>query len=103
LPQRNREGERSAGGSADRERVTIFEREFREDLRWWAETQPRVALRVLALVEATIRESFAGVGKPERLRFQGASVWSRRFTQEHRLVYLVGDEQISFLQCRYHY
>ena len=103
MASKDKDGARQAGDAAARERVTVFEREFREDLRWWVETQPRVALRVLALVEATVREPFAGVGKPERLRFQGASVWSRRITQEHRLVYLVGDERISFLQCRYHY
>jgi toxin YoeB len=62
-----------------------------------------VALRVLALLEATMRDPFGRVGKPERLRFQGANVWSRRTPQEHRLVYLVGDERITFLQCQYHY
>jgi toxin YoeB len=103
LPSRDKDEDRSAGDSAARERATVFEREFREDLRWWAETQPRVALRALALVEATVRDPFGGVGKPEHLRFQGANVWSRRITQEHRLVYVVGDERISFLQCRYHY
>lgn len=103
MSSRGRDGDRAADASAGQERLTVFEREFREDLRWWVETQPRVALRVLALVEATIRDPFGGIGKPERLRFQGVNAWSRRITQEHRLVYVVGDERINFLQCRYHY
>ena len=50
-----------------------------------------------------MRTPFAGTGKPEPLRFLGSDVWSRRITQEHRLVYLVRDERIDFLQARYHY
>lgn len=65
------------------ERASVFDRDFREDLRWWVETQLRTALRVLALVEAIMRDPLVGVGKPEPLRFVGAGVWSRRITQEH--------------------
>lgn len=62
-----------------------------------------MALRVLALVEAAMLEPFTGIGKPEPLRYLGANIWSRRITQEHRLVYLVRDRQIDFLMARYHY
>ena len=86
-----------------RSRATVFHAEFREDLVWWIKTDRRVALRVLALVEDVVRDPFAGKGKPEALKhfFQGA--WSRRVTQEHRLVCLVKDSEIHFLQARYHY
>ena len=67
------------------------------------ETDRRTALRVLALVEAIMREPFSGIGKPEPLKYLGADVWSRRITQEHRLVYLVHADRIDFLQARYHY
>ena len=50
-----------------------------------------------------MQDPFAGIGKPEGLRHFGSNVWSRRLTQEHRLVYLVRDERIDFLQARYHY
>jgi len=50
-----------------------------------------------------MREPFSGIGKPEPLKYLGAGVWSRRITQEHRLVYLVNDDRIDFLQARYHY
>lgn len=81
----------------------VVQDEFRDDLRWWVQTDRKTALKVLALVEAVLRDPFAGIGKPELLRFLGAGVWSRRITQEHRLVYLVGDGRIDFLQARYHY
>ena len=81
----------------------MFQKEFREDLRFWVETERRVALRCLDLVEAAVRDPFTGLGKPEGLKHLGAHVWSRRLTQEHRVVYLVRDDQIDFLQARYHY
>lgn len=84
-------------------RVTVFQDEFREDLRLWIYSDRRVALRILDLVEAVTRDPFKGMGKPEPIRHLGANLWSRRITQEHRLVYLVRHDRIDFLQCRYHY
>jgi toxin YoeB len=54
-------------------------------------------------VEAVLREPFQGIGKPEALKQVLAGCWSRRITQEHRLVYKVADTRIDFLQARYHY
>ncbi len=85
------------------QRDAVFQSEFREDLRYWVEVERRIALRVLDLVEAIMRDPFNGIGKPEPLKHWAAGAWSRRVTQEHRLVYLVTDERIDFLQCRYHY
>jgi toxin YoeB len=84
-------------------RLSVFEPEFREDLAYWIKQDKKVALRVLRLVEAVMRDPFTGEGKPEPLKGLGPGVWSRRITQEHRLVYLVKDEAIYFLQARYHY
>ncbi len=84
-------------------REAVFHPEFREDLRHWVETDRKLALRVLDLVEAVLREPFVGIGKPEPLRYLGSDAWSRRISQEHRLVYLVGSDRIDFLQGRYHY
>jgi toxin YoeB len=58
---------------------------------------------VLELAEAALRDPVKGIGKPERLKYLVPGVWSRRITQEHRLVYLVSEGRIDFLQCRYHY
>ncbi len=85
------------------ERQARVSRGFLDDLRWWVETDRKTALRVLDLVDAVLRDPFVGIGKPEPLRAMGADVWSRRVTQEHRLVYRVLDERIDFLQARYHY
>ena len=85
------------------ERQTVFHPDFREDLRHWVDTDRRLALRVLALVEAVLRDPFDGIGRPEPLRHDLSGAWSRRLTQEHRIVYTVSDEQVIFLQARYHY
>lgn len=84
-------------------REAVFQPEFREDLRYWVETDRKIALRALNLVEAIMREPFSGIGKPEPLKYLFPGVWSRRLTQEHRIVYLVREERIDFLQARYHY
>lgn len=81
----------------------MFQREFLEDLRHWVKTDRKVALRVLDLVEAILRDPFAGLGKPEPLKYLASGAWSRRLTQEHRVVYLVRDDRVDFLQARYHY
>jgi toxin YoeB len=95
---------RSKGGSElAGQRDAVFHPEFREDLRYWVETERRVALRIFTLIEATMRDPFGGIGKPEPLKYLGAGVWSRHITQEHRLVYVVSDDRIDFIQARYHY
>ena len=84
-------------------RESVFQPEFREDLRYWIACDRKTALRIFQLIEAVMRDPFKGIGKPEALKFLGSDIWSRRITQEHRLVYLVGKDQIDFLQARYHY
>ena len=72
-------------------------------MRYWVEADRRTALRCLDLVVAILRDPSSGIGKPEPLKYVAAGAWSRRLTQEHRLVYLVSDDRIDFLQARYHY
>ncbi|MDD2735627.1 MAG: Txe/YoeB family addiction module toxin [Desulfuromonadaceae bacterium] len=86
-----------------KQRDTVFQAEFREDLRYWVQTDRKVALRAFDLIEAIMRDPFTGIGKPEPLKYLLAGTWSRRLTQEHRIVYLVRDDRIDFLQARYHY
>jgi toxin YoeB len=90
-------------GKGRQERQAYYQREFREDLAYWVSADRKTALRLLSLVEATMRDPFGGPGKPEPLRYLGPGIWSRRLTQEHRLVYLVRDDRVDFLQARYHY
>ena len=84
-------------------RLSVFEPEFREDLRYWVATDRKVALRLIDIVEAVMRDPFSGIGKPEPLKYLAAGTGSRRLTQEHRVVYVVSDTRINFLQARYHY
>jgi len=67
------------------------------------DTNRKIALRALDLVDAILRDPFEGIGKPEPLRHLYNGAWSRRLTEEHRLVYLVRDDRVDFLQARYHY
>lgn len=83
--------------------TAVFDDDFREDLRWWVEKDRKIAFRVLDLIEACLRNPFEGIGKPEPLRYQLAGAWSRRISEQHRLVYRVFDDRIAFLQARYHY
>ena len=89
--------------ATQKDRIAVFQPEFREDLRHWVVTDRKTALRVLDLIEAIMRDPFDGIGKPEPLKYFAAGTWSRRLTQEHRVVYVVSDARIDFLQARYHY
>ena len=84
-------------------RKSVFSTEFRQDLSYWVKTDRKTALHVLDIVEAVMRNPFEGIGKPEPLRYLGNGIWSRRLTQEHRVVYVVREDRIDFIQCRYHY
>jgi toxin YoeB len=72
-------------------------------MRYWAKADPRTLIRILDLVDATVRDPRAGIGKPEALRYKAKGSWSRRITGEHRLTYIIFDDRVEFLQCRYHY
>jgi toxin YoeB len=84
-------------------RTLVLAGEALDDLRYWVETDPRKAQRILRLIEEICRAPFTGTGKPEPLKHIGAATWSRRIDQEHRLVYSVEAGAVRILQCRYHY
>lgn len=81
----------------------MFQPEFVEDLRYRVKTNRKIALRAFDLIEAVLRDPFSGIGKPEPLKYDVSGTWSRRLTEEHRIVYLVSEGRIDFLQARYHY
>ena len=80
-----------------------FEADFLEDLNYWTQQDRKTAFKILTLVQVCLRDPFSGLGKPEPLKYLGAGVWSRRISQEHRLVYLVDEERVVFVQARLHY
>ena len=90
-------------GGVRRRRVAVLQDECLEDLRYWVDTNRKIALRVVDLMEAVLRDPYAGVGKPEHLKHLGGNVWSRRINEVDRLVYEVFADRVEFLQARYHY
>ncbi len=86
-----------------KKRFAVVQDECLEDLRFWVDSNRKIALKMLDLMEATLRDPFSGIGKPEHLRYMGENVWSRRITEADRLVYEVFDDRIEFLQGRYRY
>jgi toxin YoeB len=73
------------------------------DYTYWLSADRTVLKRVNRLIDDTLRDPYAGIGKPEPLKHALAAAWSRRITDEHRLVYLVDGDDLVVLQVRYHY
>ena len=73
------------------------------DYLYWQETDKKVLQRINDLIKDCLRNPFKGIGKPEPLKGQYKGLWSRRITDENRLVYVVKDGQLHILQCRFHY
>ena len=88
---------------AAKSREAVFDQAFLGDLRYWIKTDKKTAVRALDIVLDIMRDPFRGIGKPEPLNYLGPGLWSRRLSLEHRVVYLVRDTRIDFLQARYHY
>jgi toxin YoeB len=74
-----------------------------EDFSYWVEHDRKIARRILRLIQEIQRAPFEGVGKPEPLKHDLTGFWSRRITDEHRLVYAVEKNRILIAQARYHY
>ena len=74
-----------------------------EDFIYWVENDRKIAARIVRLIKDIEREPFDGLGKPEPLRHDLTGFWSRRITDEHRLVYSVDQERVLIAQARYHY
>lgn len=74
-----------------------------EDYLYWQGNDKKTLRRVNQLLRNTLRDPFEGIGKPEPLKYGAEGAWSRRITQEHRLVYTVAGTDLVILQARYHY
>lgn len=80
-----------------------FENDGLDHYQYWALHDRKIFKKICELIKDTKRSPFEGIGKPEPLKENLAGYWSRRITDEHRLVYKVKDEEIIIAQCRYHY
>ena len=74
-----------------------------KDYIYWQTQDKKTLKRINKLINDTMRQPFEGIGKPEPLKYLPSGTWSRRLTEEHRIVYLVSENRIDFLQARYHY
>jgi toxin YoeB len=74
-----------------------------EDFTYWVENDRKMAARIVRLIKDIEREPFEGLGKPEPLRHDLTGFWSRRITDEQRLIYAVDKERVLIAQARYHY
>ena len=81
----------------------IFAEEAWEDYQYWQKQDKRMVERINKLIRETQREPFEGVGKPEALKHALSGFWSRRITDEHRMVYRVEDDDLLIAQLRFHY
>ncbi len=69
----------------------------------WKKSDPKILIKIIALITEISETPFTGTGKPEPLRHNLKGKWSRRITQEHRLVYEVTDTFIKVISCKFHY
>ncbi|MDO8390374.1 MAG: Txe/YoeB family addiction module toxin [Actinomycetota bacterium] len=83
--------------------IRAFTDEAWDQYQHWARTDRQIVKRINTLIEDTMRHPFVGIGKPEMLRANLSGHWSRRITDEHRLVYRVQDDTLVIIACRFHY
>ena len=83
--------------------IIVWDASAWEDYLWWQAQDRKVLRRINALIEDIARNGNEGIGKPERLKHDLSGYWSRRITDEHRLVYSTNPEDIRIAACRYHY
>jgi len=81
----------------------VWDQSAWEDYRYWQTVDCKILKRINTLIDACLCDPFSGIGKPEQLKYGAEGSWSRRITDEHRLVYLVVADDLVILQARYHY
>ena len=81
----------------------VFAEQAWEDYLYWQAQDKRIVKRINELIESTAREPFTGIGKPEPLKHALAGYWSRRITDEHRMVYMPERDALLIAQLRYRY
>ena len=81
----------------------VFADEAWDDYLYWQQQDKRIVKRINELIEATKRDPFSGIGKPEPLKHALAGFWSRRITDEHRMIYKAEKDALLIAQLRYHY
>jgi len=81
----------------------IFVDESWEDYQYWLKTDKKILAKINDLIKDIARNPYFGLGKPEPLKYKYKGFWSRRITEEHRLIYQVKGDELYILKCRHHY
>jgi toxin YoeB len=81
----------------------IFANEAWDDYLFWQQQDRKMVERINKLIKEIQREPFSGIGKPEPLKHALSGYWSRRITDEHRIVYKIEQDALWIVQLRYHY
>lgn len=81
----------------------VWDEDAWEDYLWWQQQDRKVLKRINTLIKDIARNGHEGIGKPEALKHDWSGFWSRRITDEHRLIYAITDTSILIAACRYHY
>jgi toxin YoeB len=81
----------------------VFSENAWDDYQYWLRTDKKLLKRLNSLIRDIQRSPYEGIGKPEPLKHGLSGYWSRRITDEHRIVYKVEDDAIFIAQARYHY
>lgn len=81
----------------------VFVDESWEDYLYWQQNDKKILSRINNLLKDISRNPYSGIGKPESLKNKYQGFWSRRITEEHRLIYRVMNDEIQIVKCRFHY
>lgn len=81
----------------------VFVDESWEDYQYWLATDKKILARINDLIKDISRSPYNGLGKPEPFKYKYKGFWSRRITDEHRLIYQVKGDELLILKCRFHY
>jgi len=81
----------------------LFSTQAWQDYLYWQETEKKTVKKIIELIKDIARSPFQGLGKPEPLKHAFSGFWSRRISQEHRIIYRLEGDVIELAQLRYHY
>jgi toxin YoeB len=83
-------------------KIAFLTRSF-DEFNQWAIEDKKIYAKIVTLIKDIERDPFSGLGKPEALKHDLSGLWSRRITQEHRLVYSISEEEVVIISCKFHY
>ncbi len=81
----------------------IFTEKSWDDYLYWQKSDKQIVKKINQLIKDIKRDPFNAIGKPEPLKYELSGFWSRRITNEHRLVYEASENSIGIVSCRFHY